>query len=51
MLLVLIVFRDRMIMRMREDIFESRGILNLIPNHFFEDNKQAVDSLIKKLKY
>jgi hypothetical protein len=40
-----------MIAQMRDDIFESRGILNLIPNHFFEQNKQIVEGIMKKLKY
>lgn len=49
--LVLFFLRKRMITQMREDIFESRGILNLIPNSFFEQNKSIVEGIMKKLKY
>jgi hypothetical protein len=35
---------------MQEDIFKSRGILNLIPDSFFETNRQRVENIIKKLK-
>ena len=54
-ILFLVVFglcvgRKRLIGGMREDIFASRGILNLIPEEFFEENKENVESLIKKLK-
>lgn len=49
-LLSLFVFRDLLMKKMREDIFESRGILNLIPNYAIENNKKAVESIIKKLK-
>ncbi|TNV87923.1 hypothetical protein FGO68_gene15699 [Halteria grandinella] len=48
---VMLFLRKRMIQQMREDIFESRGILNLIPNHFFEQNKPIVEGIMKKLKY
>ncbi len=35
---------------MQNDIFKSRGILNLIPDNFFETNRQRVENIIKKLK-
>lgn len=35
----LIVFRRMMLERMKADILQSRGILNLIPNHIIEQNK------------
>ncbi|TNV87779.1 hypothetical protein FGO68_gene3038 [Halteria grandinella] len=48
---VMLYLRKRMVQQMRENIFESRGILNLIPNHFFEQNKPIVEGIMKKLKY
>jgi hypothetical protein len=36
---------------MKEEIFQSRGILNLIPDEFFDKNRGSVESLIKRLKY
>jgi hypothetical protein len=47
----LFILRNRMIVVMRDDIFKSRGILNLIPNSFFEQNKSIVEGIMKKLKY
>lgn len=44
------VGRRRLVGGMREDIFASRGILNLIPEEFFDENKENVESLIKRLK-
>ena len=35
---------------MVNDIFKSRGILNLIPDIFFETNRQRVENIIKKIK-
>ncbi|TNV87862.1 hypothetical protein FGO68_gene14418 [Halteria grandinella] len=49
-LFALFFLRARLMDQMREDIFESRGILNLIPNQAIENNKQEVESIIKKLK-
>ena len=49
-LLMLILFRSTIIETMREDVFQSRGILNLIPDNFFEQNRSRVEKLIKKLK-
>lgn len=46
----LFVLRGQLMDRMRDDILESRGILNLIPNHAIENNKQVVENIIKKLK-
>ncbi|TNV87799.1 hypothetical protein FGO68_gene10995 [Halteria grandinella] len=46
----LVVMRRKMIELMREDIYKSRGILNLIPNSFFEQNKQIVEGIMQKLK-
>lgn len=45
------LLRRKMINMMRDDIFKSRGILNLIPNSFFEQNKSIVEGIMKKLKY
>ncbi|TNV87851.1 hypothetical protein FGO68_gene16675 [Halteria grandinella] len=47
----MVFLRKRMITQMRDDIFKSRGILNLIPNSFFEQNKPIVEGIMKKLKY
>ena len=47
---ILIFVRSRLINQMQEDIFKSRGILNLIPDSFFETNRQRVENIIKKLK-
>ena len=42
--------RGRMIAKMKREVFENRGILNLIPGHVFDQNKAEVEALIKKLK-
>jgi hypothetical protein len=47
---VLIVLRRKMIDKMKREVFENRGILNLIPGHVFDQNKQEVEKLIKKIK-
>ena len=49
-IVILVLLRDRLIETMKEDIFQSRGILNLIPDTFFEQNRDKVEKLIKKLK-
>ena len=49
--IAVLVLRKRMIVLMREDIFKSRGILNLIPNSFFEQNKAIVEGIMQKLKF
>lgn len=49
-LIILVYMRSKLIEIMREDVFQSRGILNLIPEDFFDDNKDSVQKLIKKLK-
>jgi hypothetical protein len=47
---ILLVMRGRMIAKMKREVFENRGILNLIPGHVFDQNKAEVEALIKKLK-
>jgi hypothetical protein len=49
-IVVLTLVRSKLISWMKNDIFGSRGILNLIPDNFFETNRQRVESLIKKIK-
>jgi hypothetical protein len=49
-IIVLIVIREKIISKLKNDIFKSRGILNLIPDNFFETNRNRVENLIKKLK-
>ncbi|TNV72435.1 hypothetical protein FGO68_gene10415 [Halteria grandinella] len=44
------VLRGLVISVMKEDVFKSRGILNLIPEELFEENREQVEKLIKKLK-
>ena len=39
-----------MLRLIKDDIFQSRGILNLIPNKFFNENKTRVEDLIKTIK-
>ncbi|TNV87774.1 hypothetical protein FGO68_gene3491 [Halteria grandinella] len=51
MVLAVVVMRKQLIVVMSEDIFKSRGILNLIPNTFFEQNKAIVEGLMQKLKF
>lgn len=48
--LILLVIRSTLIDNMKEDIFQSRGILNLIPDSFLMANRQKVEKLIRKLK-
>lgn len=49
-IVILLILRGKLIHTMKEDIFQSRGILNLIPDTFFEQNRDKVEKLIKKLK-
>jgi hypothetical protein len=49
-IIVLIVVREKIISKLKNEIFKSRGILNLIPDNFFETNRNRVENLIKKLK-
>ena len=49
-IIVLIFVREKIISKLKNDIFKSRGILNLIPDNFFETNRNRVENLIKKLK-
>jgi hypothetical protein len=49
-IIVLTVIREKIISKLKNDIFKSRGILNLIPDNFFETNRNRVENLIKKLK-
>ena len=48
--LILIWLRTKMLQKMKREVFENRGILNLIPGHVFDQNKQEVEKLIKKIK-
>jgi hypothetical protein len=48
--LVLLYLRRMLIRVMREDVYLSRGILNLIPEQFFAENRESVENIIKKLK-
>ena len=38
-IIILLFLRARLIEMMKEDVFQSRGILNLIPDDFFEQNR------------
>ncbi len=49
-IIILLFLRGRLIEMMKEDVFQSRGILNLIPDDFFEQNRENVEKLITKLK-
>ncbi|TNV87907.1 hypothetical protein FGO68_gene9941 [Halteria grandinella] len=49
-LLILLYLRSKLIQIIKEDVFQSRGILNLIPEDFFNKNREQVEKLIKKLK-
>lgn len=49
-IIVLTVIRDKIISKLKNDIFKSRGILNLIPDNFFETNRNRVENVIKKLR-
>lgn len=49
-IVILLVIRSTLIDNMKEDIFQSRGILNLIPDSFLMANRQKVEKLIRKLK-
>lgn len=49
-IVILLILRGKLIHTMKEDVFQSRGILNLIPDTFFEQNRDKVEKLIKKLK-
>ncbi len=48
--LILVWLRSVMLLKMKREVFENRGILNLIPGHVFDQNKQEVEALIKKIK-
>ena len=45
-LAVLLFFRRKLLQIMKDDIFLSRGILNLIPDTFFEVNRAEAERLI-----
>ncbi|TNV87946.1 hypothetical protein FGO68_gene6125 [Halteria grandinella] len=47
---VLLILRQKLINIMKAEVFQSRGILNLIPEEFFEENRDSVEKLIKTLK-
>jgi hypothetical protein len=47
---ILFWLRAKMLQKMKREVFENRGILNLIPGHVFDQNKQEVEKLIKKIK-
>lgn len=47
---MLFYLRQTLIGVMRDDVFKSRGILNLIPDSFFEMHRSKVEKLIKTLK-
>lgn len=44
---ILVVLRKSLIKVLKEDMFQSRGILNLIPPEYFEENRDTVEKLIK----
>jgi hypothetical protein len=46
----LLILREKLIDIMKNEVFQSRGILNLIPEEFFEENRDSVETLIKTLK-
>ena len=48
--LIMMLLRNVMLQDMKKEVFENRGILNLIPGHVFDQNKAEVEALIKKLK-
>jgi hypothetical protein len=47
---ILFWLRTKMLQKMKREVFENRGILNLIPGHVFDQNKQEVEKLIKQIK-
>jgi hypothetical protein len=47
---MLFYLRENLIRHMCEDVFKIRGILNLIPDSFFEQNRTKVEKLIRNLK-
>lgn len=49
-ILILLYMRRILIRVMRDDVFLSRGILNLIPEQFFAENRESVEGIIIKLK-
>lgn len=46
----LVYLRRKLVQSLKGNIVESRGILNLIPNHFFQDHKAVVEGLMKRIK-
>lgn len=47
---VMVILRRKLVMVMFEDIQQSKGLLNLVPDKFFEDNQQEVEKLIRALQ-
>mmetsp|Transcript_40621 Transcript_40621/g.29918 ORF Transcript_40621/g.29918 Transcript_40621/m.29918 type:complete len:89 (+) Transcript_40621:490-756(+) len=47
---VLIIFRTQLVKSLCEKIFQSRGILNLIPEEHFEENREKFEEVLKILK-
>ncbi|TNV87908.1 hypothetical protein FGO68_gene2105 [Halteria grandinella] len=43
------LLRGKLIWIMRDDIQQSKGILNLVPDEFFQQNQQEVEKIIKAL--
>jgi hypothetical protein len=40
---ILLFIRDKLIRKMKEKIISSKGILNLIPEEFFEENRENME--------
>jgi hypothetical protein len=49
-IIAITLVRVKFINAMKSDILKTRGILNLIPDNFFETNRERVENVIKKLK-
>ena len=48
--LTLTALRRHLIRSMRQDVMQSRGILNIIPEKLFQDHQEAVGRVIKMMK-
>lgn len=49
-IITLFYIRAYLINSMKDDVFKSRGILSLIPDNFFEQNRTKVEKLIKNVR-
>ena len=49
-IVTLLYLRSRFISTLNQDVMQSRGILNLIPQSFFKDHQEAVERVIKLMR-